>query len=188
MPQLIREYIAEMKLHLEYLTRQPELPLGEKLDFLRETRHCYGRTALVLSGGGALGVFHLVRVPGFRVHSEDWCHTLRIGVMAASLHPAYPLHAASMVPYDLAVSLFPHLLSTLASVHVQGVVKALFDNGLLPKVLSGSSVGSISASLPLPLSSLGVAAAVADDKLMCSEIVRIMHTSCLCSFRNHRDP
>jgi hypothetical protein len=30
--------------------------------------------------------------------------------------------------------------------HLQGVVKALFDNGLLPKVLSGSSVGSISAS------------------------------------------
>lgn len=60
MPQLIREYIEEMKLHLEYLTRQPELPLDEKLHFLRETRHCYGRTALVLSGGGALGVFHMV--------------------------------------------------------------------------------------------------------------------------------
>ncbi len=30
----------------------------------------------------------------------------------------------------------------------QGVVKALFENGLLPKVLSGSSVGSISATLP----------------------------------------
>lgn len=60
MPQLIRQYITEMNLHLEYLTRQPELPLDEKLHFLRETRHCYGRTALVLSGGGALGVFHLV--------------------------------------------------------------------------------------------------------------------------------
>ena len=76
MPQLIREYIAEMKLHLEYLTRQPELPLGEKLDFLRETRHCYGRTALVLSGGGALGVFHLVCVSGFRFQSVGWCHAL----------------------------------------------------------------------------------------------------------------
>lgn len=28
---------------------------------------------------------------------------------------------------------------------LQGIVKALFENGLLPKVLSGSSVGSISA-------------------------------------------
>ena len=61
MPELIRDYIAEMKLHLEYLTRQPELPLDEKLGFLRETRHTFGRSALVLSGGGALGVFHLVR-------------------------------------------------------------------------------------------------------------------------------
>lgn len=75
MPQLIREYIAEMKLHLEYLTRQPELPLGEKLDFLRETRHCYGRTALVLSGGGALGVFHLVRVLQCSVLSSLSCRS-----------------------------------------------------------------------------------------------------------------
>lgn len=63
MPDVIRDYIAEMKLHLEYLTRQPELPLEEKLGFLRETRHTFGRSALVLSGGGALGVFHLVRFP-----------------------------------------------------------------------------------------------------------------------------
>ncbi len=32
---------------------------------------------------------------------------------------------------------------------VQGIVKALFENGLLPKVISGSSVGSISER-PLP--------------------------------------
>jgi len=87
MPDVIRDYIAEMKLHLEYLTRQPELPLEEKLGFLRETRHTFGRSALVLSGGGALGVFHL------------------------------------------------------------GVVKALFENGLLPKVISGSSVGSIISAI-----------------------------------------
>ena len=61
MPELIRDYVAEMKLHLEYVTRQPDLPLEEKLGFLRETRHTYGRTALVLSGGGALGCFHLVK-------------------------------------------------------------------------------------------------------------------------------
>ncbi len=61
MPALIRDYISEMKFHLEHLTRQPELALDEKLHFLRETRHTFGRTALVLSGGGSLGVFHLVR-------------------------------------------------------------------------------------------------------------------------------
>ena len=28
----------------------------------RVTRHTFGRTALLLSGGGGLGIFHLVRV------------------------------------------------------------------------------------------------------------------------------
>lgn len=73
LPQLIRDYIAEMKLHLEYLTRQPELPLEEKLHFLRETRHTYGRTALVLSGGGALGVFHLVSLRHWVTFDSDAC-------------------------------------------------------------------------------------------------------------------
>lgn len=39
----------------------PEVTLTDKLTFLRETRHAFGRTALVLSGGGALGAFHVVR-------------------------------------------------------------------------------------------------------------------------------
>ncbi len=28
--------------------------------FFREVRHAYGRTALLLSGGGSLGSFHIV--------------------------------------------------------------------------------------------------------------------------------
>ena len=67
--------------------------------------------------------------------------------MAALLHLVCPLHTASVVLQKLAVLLPPICLSTSVAVYVQGVVKALFDNGLLPKVLSGSSVGSISASL-----------------------------------------
>jgi hypothetical protein len=47
--------------------------------------------------------------------------------------------------------LHAYTLVTFTSALVQGVVKALFDQGLLPKVLSGSSVGSISASLSLLL-------------------------------------
>lgn len=62
-----------------------ELPLDEKLAFLRETRHAFGRTALVLSGGGSFGSFHV------------------------------------------------------------GVVKALHDAGMLPRVVSGSSAGAIGA-------------------------------------------
>lgn len=66
-----------------YQTHQDELPAEEKLAFFRETRHTFGRTALLLSGGGGLGTFHI------------------------------------------------------------GVVKTLFEQRLLPRVLAGSSVGSI---------------------------------------------
>ncbi|KAK9843908.1 hypothetical protein WJX84_008684 [Apatococcus fuscideae] len=88
-PEPIREYIDEVKLHLQLITEYdgPQLGVKEKLAFLQETRHAFGRTALVLSGGGALGAFHL------------------------------------------------------------GVVKALFQHGLLPRVLAGSSVGSIVAAI-----------------------------------------
>lgn len=59
------------------------IPTEAKLAFFNETRHMYGRTALLLSGGAALGFYHV------------------------------------------------------------GVVKALMNNGLLPRVLSGASAGSI---------------------------------------------
>lgn len=50
---------------MDYLTeyRGHDLTIEDKLTFLRETRHAFGRTALVLSGGGALGAFHVVCRP-----------------------------------------------------------------------------------------------------------------------------
>lgn len=61
-PEPIRLYIEEVKLVLQAITeaQAPGHGLHEKLNFLRETRHAFGRTALVLSGGGALGAFHVV--------------------------------------------------------------------------------------------------------------------------------
>ena len=88
-PEPIRAYIDEVKLHLAAIRDAAingVLPLDETLNFLRETRHAFGRTALVLSGGGALGSFHV------------------------------------------------------------GVVKALLDARLLPRVLAGSSAGAIVAA------------------------------------------
>ncbi|GFR50526.1 hypothetical protein Agub_g12795 [Astrephomene gubernaculifera] len=84
-PDDISRYLAEMKEQLMQLVEWPEdeLPAEEKLAFFRETRHTFGRTALLLSGGGGLGTFHI------------------------------------------------------------GVVKSLFEQRLLPRVLAGSSVGSI---------------------------------------------
>ena len=59
------------------------IPTEARLAFFNETRHSYGRTALLLSGGAALGFYHV------------------------------------------------------------GVVKTLMENGLMPRLLGGSSAGSI---------------------------------------------
>lgn len=65
------------------LSNEDPIPTDARLAFFNETRHSYGRTALLLSGGAALGFYHV------------------------------------------------------------GVVKALMENALLPRVLSGASAGSI---------------------------------------------
>eukprot|EP00798_Chlamydomonas_sp_ICE-L_P007369 gene7369-492_t len=77
-PQVIHEYLHEVKKGLIHVRDWPEsdMCLEEKLNFFRETRHAFGRTALLLSGGG-------------------------------------------------------------------GVCKSLFERRLLPRVLAGSSAGSI---------------------------------------------
>lgn len=85
MPKLINDYIGEVSGQLKMIceSNSDELTLEEKLAFVHETRHAFGRTALLLSGGAALASFHL------------------------------------------------------------GVVRVLVDNKLLPRILAGSSAGSI---------------------------------------------
>ena len=58
-PQPIRDYIDEVRTQIRMVSTSPSLSLEERLAFLRETRHAFGRTALVLSGGGSFGSFHL---------------------------------------------------------------------------------------------------------------------------------
>ena len=86
---LIEEYIAEVCRCLDYLCAGdfPEFPDSQKIRFFKRTGAVFGRTALMLSGGATLGMFHL------------------------------------------------------------GVIKALLGEGLLPRVISGSSAGSIIAGL-----------------------------------------
>lgn len=59
--QVITDYINEQADALEYLAAVPDdvIPLAEKLEFFRRASHCFGRTALMLSGAGALGPFHI---------------------------------------------------------------------------------------------------------------------------------
>ncbi len=61
-PATVKEYIQEVKEQLCMFMDWPEAGVSaeEKLSFFRETRHAYGRTALLFSGGGGLGCFHIV--------------------------------------------------------------------------------------------------------------------------------
>lgn len=86
-PSTILKYITEVKNQLQELMDATDLPETVKLEEFIQTRHMYGRTALLLSGGASLGTFHM------------------------------------------------------------GVVKALFEHELLPRILAGSSAGSIVASI-----------------------------------------
>lgn len=58
---LITDYIEEIANALHYLAtvRSNKISLFDKLEFFRRASHCYGLSALMLSGGGALGHFHL---------------------------------------------------------------------------------------------------------------------------------
>lgn len=88
-PRLIKEYIDEVSTQLRMVcdSDSEELLLEEKLAFMHETRHAFGRTALLLSGGASLGAFHV------------------------------------------------------------GVVKTLVEHKLMPRIIAGSSVGSIMCSV-----------------------------------------
>lgn len=85
---LIQQFVREVcdAVHDIDAVDESIIPLAEKEDFFVRAGHCFGRSALMLSGGAVLGFFHA------------------------------------------------------------GVVKALFDEGLLPDIISGSSAGSIIAA------------------------------------------
>lgn len=86
--QLIETYIGEVARCLDFLCAGDfaDFPHAEKIRFFKRSAIAFGRSALMLSGGGTLGMFHL------------------------------------------------------------GVIKALHQQQLLPRVLSGSSAGAIIAS------------------------------------------
>ncbi|MFT7404630.1 DUF3336 domain-containing protein [Zhongshania sp.] len=86
---LIVEYIEEIGSALLHLAsdRTEDIPLEEKFEFFQRASHCFGRSALMLSGSGTLLYFHL------------------------------------------------------------GVVKALWEQQLLPPIISGSSGGALVSAL-----------------------------------------
>jgi len=85
--ELIEDYLGEVTRALRLVCESNSIPLSERFTFFSELRHSFGRSALMLSGGATLGLFHT------------------------------------------------------------GVIKALHEVNLLPRVISGSSVGSIIAAM-----------------------------------------
>eukprot|EP01035_Chromulina_nebulosa_P019747 gene19747-25679_t len=87
---LVEQYHDTMSTALKFIAETPEseddIPSDAKLAFFNETRHAFGRTALLLSGGAALGYYHM------------------------------------------------------------GLVKSLWQQQLLPRVISGASAGSLFAA------------------------------------------
>lgn len=87
--RLIEQYIDEIDDAMRFLVDEdtPGISLQQKMEFFYRANICFGRSALMLSGGGVLGFYHL------------------------------------------------------------GVVKALIEQELLPRVISGSSAGSLIAGV-----------------------------------------
>ncbi|MCB1682984.1 MAG: DUF3336 domain-containing protein [Pseudomonadales bacterium] len=58
---LIRDYIGELTGALQDVAVVPDsvIPFRDRLEFFRRASRCFGRSALMLSGAGALGPFHI---------------------------------------------------------------------------------------------------------------------------------
>jgi predicted acylesterase/phospholipase RssA len=106
---LVEKYIQEIDEALRLLAELPEevIPTQQKLDFFYRSNVCYGRSALMLSGGGVLGFLHV------------------------------------------------------------GVVSELLLQGLLPRVISGSSAGAIVAA---------ALAAYSDEEMLELDLVGMMES------------
>ncbi|MEL7451275.1 MAG: DUF3336 domain-containing protein [Pseudomonadota bacterium] len=97
---LITDYINEVVTALNILADSTAdgIAFEEKLDFFRRASHCYGRSALMCSGGGVLGYFHLGVVRALLEH--DLLPSVVSGSSAGSIiaailgsHPEDELHA-----------------------------------------------------------------------------------------------
>lgn len=59
--QLIQDYVDEVATSLQYIakTKHRKISLENKMDFFNRASICFGRSALMLSGGGQVGNFHI---------------------------------------------------------------------------------------------------------------------------------
>jgi TAG lipase/steryl ester hydrolase/phospholipase A2/LPA acyltransferase len=82
---LITDYIRELSGAIEQVADAPDgvIQEAEKLEFFRRASHCFGRSALMLSGAGSLGPFHLGVIKA--LHEQRLLPTVISGASAGSL-------------------------------------------------------------------------------------------------------
>jgi hypothetical protein len=90
--QLVEDFIEELTVHIRSFCHDIDhldnhIEIRQRIEFLKSLRHSLGNTALLLSGGGSLGIYHI------------------------------------------------------------GVLEALLEAGVFPRIIAGSSAGSIIAAL-----------------------------------------
>lgn len=83
--KLIGDYVDEISSALNHIAAldTDEISLEEKIDFFRRASHCFGRTALMLSGGGILGNYHMGVVKA--LIEQDLLPTVISGSSAGSI-------------------------------------------------------------------------------------------------------
>lgn len=83
--KLIIEYIDEVVAALIHISQidDKEISFAEKLDFFRRASHCFGRSALMLSGGANFGMFHVGVVKA--LHEQKLLPTVISGSSAGSV-------------------------------------------------------------------------------------------------------
>ncbi len=117
---LIEEYVDELVTSLQHISSLPEneIPFEEKLDFFERASHCFGRSALMLSGAGSLGHFHT-------------------GVVKT-------LIAHNLMPAVISGSSAGSVLAGVLGTHTESELEILLDQGMMSsgqRVLEEASLG-----------------------------------------------
>src|SRR3546814_9627402 len=81
--RLIEDYVAEVVAALDRIAASRAIPREEKRDFFRRAQHCYGRSALLLSGSGSFLFFHIGVVEA--LWSEGVLPTILAGASGGSI-------------------------------------------------------------------------------------------------------
>ena len=82
---LIQEYVSEVVAVIDYIcdTEMPGFPFADKIRFFSELSKSYGRSALLLSGGATLGLFHVGVLKA--LHLQDLVPNVISGSSAGSV-------------------------------------------------------------------------------------------------------